>query len=496
MCRECVCRVELIDWRPDPDSPVPLYEQIEQFIRRKITSGEWTVGMKLPSQRLLAAHFGVNRSTLVAALDPLTSEGYLAGKSGGGTTIVRRLPDQQEEAAPPPNWNAYVEEGTHYPNLPTIRTINRMEFQAGIIRLGTGELSPELLPQKRLQQLFAEMSGKHVPLGYEESQGSYFLRTQVSAHLQSLGITAPPSDILIVSGALQAFQLIAAGLIGKGSALLLEKPSYLYSIHVFQSAGMKLIGLPVDESGLQVSQVERFKRSYDASLLYTIPTFHNPTGTVMSEERRRELLETSRRIGLPILEDGAYEELWFDKAPPPPLRALDTGGQVLYAGTLSKIVSPGLRIGWIVGPKPVIERLADIKMQNDYGSSSLSQYAAAEWFRGGWHQEHGRELRQRLRARRDAALQMLELYWSAFATWGFPQGGFYIWVTLQADLSMTQLFERALKRGILINPGYMYDRSAQKQLRLSYAYASMDELERGIVILAGLIRDSLLKAKE
>ncbi|MCY9515000.1 aminotransferase-like domain-containing protein [Paenibacillus apiarius] len=477
-----------IDWRPDPSLPIPLYRQIEEFMKRKIAGGEWTVGMKLPSQRDLAAAFQVNRSTLVTALEQLTSQGYIAGKSGGGTTIIHHQPERQEEAPPPPNWNAYVEDGVHYPNLPTIQTINRMEFDPEIIRLGTGELSPELLPQRQLQQLFAELARQHVPLGYEEALGSYALRSQVSAHLKTIGIAAPPSAILIVSGSLQAFQLISAGLLEKGSAMLLEKPSYLYSIHAFQSAGMKLIGLPMDESGLQLSHVERFKRQYDASLLYTIPTFHNPTGAIMGEARRRELLQTSRRIGLPILEDGAYEELWFDdEALPPPLRALDMHGQVLYVGTMSKVVSPGLRIGWVVGPQPVIERLADIKMQTDYGSSSLSQAAAAEWFGAGLHAEHCRVIRRQLKERRDCMLRLLDAHWSDFATWNTPKGGFYIWVTLHAEISMAALFERALKRGILINPGYIYDRSAKKQLRLSYSYASFSEMESSVRQLAALI---------
>ncbi|WP_019423196.1 aminotransferase-like domain-containing protein [Paenibacillus sp. OSY-SE] len=481
--------MDKIDWKPDPSSSIPLYQQIEGFMKEKITSGEWTVGMKLPSQRALAAAFQVNRSTLIMALEHLTSQGYIAGKSGGGTTIIHHQPERQWESPPPPNWNAYVEDGVHYPNLPTIQTINRMEFDPTMIRLGTGELSPELLPQEQVRLLFAELARQHVPLGYEEALGTYALRSQVSAHLQRVGISAPPSTILIVSGSLQAFQLISAALLEKGSTMLLEKPSYLYSIHAFQSAGMKLIGLPMDESGLQVSHVERFKRQYDASLLYTIPTFHNPTGTVMSDKRRRDLLETSLRIGLPILEDGAYEELWFGhEAPPPPLRALDTQGQVLYVGTMSKIVSPGLRIGWVVGPQPVIERLADIKMQTDYGSSSLSQAAAAEWFGAGWHAEHCRTIRRQLKERRDCMLQLLDAHWSNLATWSTPQGGFYIWVTLHADISMAALFEHALKRGILINPGYIYDRSAKKQLRLSFAYAGLDEMERAMIELSILIR--------
>lgn len=155
---------------------------------------------------------------------------------------------------------------------------------------------------------------------------------------------------------------------------------------------------------------------------------------------------------------------------------------------MSKTLSPGLRIGWMVGPEPVIERLADIKMQTDYGSSSLSQWAAAEWLSSGLYQQHLELVRDQLRIRRGIAVKALESYFSGIATWKIPKGGFYIWLKINHQLSIQKLYEQALKEGILLNPGHIYDKSASQYLRISYAYASVSDLEQGLYRLSELIR--------
>ncbi|USB33697.1 PLP-dependent aminotransferase family protein [Paenibacillus sp. YPG26] len=480
--------MRLDNWKPNRQSNVPLHLQIEQHIKESIASGEWPVGTRLPSQRSLAASFGVNRSTVVTALDELNAAGLLEGNRGGGTRVVSGTWGILA-AAKPPDWNAYVSSSIHRPNLPAVQEINRAEFQPGIIRLGTGELSPELLPQAGMQRLLQTMAQHRAPdLGYGEPGGDLGLRELIAERLRTLGISASPRSILIVSGALQALQLVSLGLMQPGSSVLLERPSYLYSVPVFQSAGMKLRGIPMDAEGIRDPLIASYARQSSGALLYTIPSFHNPTGILMSEARRQKLLDACSELSLPVLEDDVYRELWLETPPPLPLKSLDKKGMVVYMGSLSKMVSPGLRIGWIAGPEPVIDRLADLKMQTDYGSSQLSQWAAREWFSSGMHEEHMSSLRGMLRARRDAAAAMLDRHMGDLAEWQLPQGGFYIWLKLYNAPAPRLLFEAALKEGILLNPGHLYDPEAIDCLRLSYAYASMDELERGISRLAVIIR--------
>ncbi|ETT56531.1 PLP-dependent aminotransferase family protein [Paenibacillus sp. FSL P4-0338] len=496
-------------WKPDPASPLPLHGQISAHFLAKISTGAWPPGMRLAPQRELSRQLGVNRSTVVTALGQLTALGLIEGRRGGGTIVTgvrSTLPasggsagqsGEAGEAEPSErqrsgNWNDYVEEGIHYPNLPTIQDINRLEYKPGLIRLGTGEPAPGLLPGAAMNEVLAGLAQRILPpLSYEEPLGNPALRTAVSRLLARSGITAGPDSILITSGALQGLQLIALGLLPRGTSILLEKPSYLYSIHAFQSAGVKFSGLPMDERGLIPDQLAAEAVRSKAAMLYSIPSFHNPTGILMDAGRRRELMEVTGRLGLPILEDGAYQELWLDVPPPPPLKALDYEGRVLHLGTLSKAVSPGLRIGWIAGPEPVVRRLADIKMQSDYGASSLSQLAAASWLTGGYHEEHLQVLRSRLRARRSHMLELLQLHCTGLATWNVPSGGFYIWLSLHQAVPPRKLFTAALRAGLLLNTGDLYDRSDVRHLRLSYAYASAAELEQGIPLLAELIRQGL-----
>lgn len=478
-----------MDWQPDKLSATPVYIQIKQMIKDKIVAGEWTVGTRIPSQRKLAELLQVNRSTVVQAYDELIADGLLEGRSGQGTRVKNNLWSLLSDANLP-DWNHYVEGGVHQPNLPTIQQINKIEPLPNIIRLGTGEPSPDLFPREQVAEIFRRLTGRIESLGYEEEKGLMDLRAALSSHLQRMGIQASPSSILIVSGALQGLQLISLGLLRRGSTVLHERPSYISSLNVFQSAGIKLHGVPIDAQGPRLSYIEQHKRRLNVSLLYTNPTFHNPTGYVMSLERRKALLQLCQDEKLPIIEDDVYRELWLDSPPPVPLKALDKNGTVLYLGSFSKALSPGLRIGWIAGPEPVIDRLADIKMQTDYGSSSLSQWAAAEWLSSGLYVEHLEKTRQLLRERRSEIIHLLEIELGGIAKWNMPSGGFYIWLELPSSIPLRELFDSALKEGILLNPGNVYNQDSRSgsYLRLSYAYASLPDLKKGIQKLASIIR--------
>lgn len=207
----------------------------------------------------------------------------------------------------------------------------------------------------------------------------------------------------------------------------------------------------------------------------------------MSERRRMELMTVSEEASLPIIEDDVYGELWFDEEPPAPLKAHDTQGNMIYIGSVSKSLSPGLRIGWVVGPEPVINRLADIKMKTDYGSSSISQHLVEKCIRSGMYQTFIEQTRIRLKERRDFVVGLLNKYFVHIATWKIPRGGFYIWLELKGDVSITKLFHLAQKDGILLNPGMVYDKLDQNHLRISYSYASKGELERGLRRVAELV---------
>lgn len=475
-----------INWKPNKNSSIPIYKQIVDYIKEKIATGEWSISSKLPAQRELAERFEVNRSTIVEALDELKAEGLIEGKGGGGTTIVNNTWSLLA-STPPPNWQNYIASGIHKPNLSIIQAINKFEYKENMIRLGTGELSPELFPKEMMKVVLDSVGDKIESLGYEEPKGSLYLRQIISQYLKKYEINVSPDSILIVSGSLQALQLTSLGILHPGSTVLAEKPSYIKSLHVFQSAGMRVKGVSMDSQGIKISEIMN-SLNKTTTLLYTIPTFHNPTGIVMPQHKRNELLELCEKARLPIIEDDAYRELWLDTEPPLPLKAKDKNGSVLYMGTISKSLAAGIRIGWLIGPEPVIERLGDIKMQTDYGSSSLSQWALAEWISSGLYEKYLEELREKLRVRRQVTLNALEKYFSDIATWNKPSGGFYIWLKLKKQISMEKLFYLCCDNGILINPGNVYDFSKNLNLRISYSYSSLYDLENGLKRLSQIIR--------
>ncbi|WP_432667063.1 PLP-dependent aminotransferase family protein [Wukongibacter baidiensis] len=477
-----------IDWMPDKSSDIPIYKQIIDYVKGKISNGEWEVGDRLPTQRELSHSFNVNRSTIIQALDELKSEGLIEGKGSKGTRIVNNT-WSVITSTPPPNWQDYIESGIHRPNLPTIQAINSLEFKPSMIRLGTGELSPDIFPKEMMKKVMNRVSGKMNSLGYEQPKGSPYLRKVLSEYLKKYNINVSPESILIVSGSLQALQLISMGILHHGSMVLTEKPSYLKSLHIFQSAGMNLKGINMDGHGIIASEIQKNKSNNKTTLLYTIPTFHNPTGIVMPERRRRQILEICEEERLPIIEDDAYRELWIDDEPPMPIKSKDNSGIVLYLGSISKTLAAGLRIGWLVGPQPVIDRLGDIKMQTDYGASSLSQLTLAEWISSGLYDEYLLRLRNEIKLRREIALRTLEENFSDIASWDRPRGGFYIWTKLTKKISMNRLFSMALKEKLLINPGNIYDFAHNQNLRISYSYASLDDLESGLKRLSEVIRE-------
>lgn len=475
-------------WKLEKQQGIPLYKQIVQFIVHKIAQGDLVVGDRLPTQRELAQQLEVNRSTIVAAMEELKAMGLIEGFHGEGTKIINNTWSSLLSLRTP-NWNQYISESIHENNLPTVQAINRLEFEPDIIRLGTGELSPSLFPKDMFQEILRNLSLKVTALNYLEPRGLEELRVQISRYLGTMGIQAPPSNILVVSGALQGLQLIAQGILAPGSRVYVETPSYLKSLQVFQSLGMHLQGVEMDREGIIPWQMH--SHNGITEILYTIPTFHNPTGITMGEKRREELLQWCKGRQLPIIEDDCYRELWIDGPPPLSLKARDTSGMVLYLGSISKSLAPGLRLGWLVGPESVINHLSDIKMQMDYGASSISQWILSEWLATGMYHTYVSQLRGHLKERRDLTLQLLAKHMKDLATWEIPAGGFYIWLRLKRKISTDRLFHAALKKKILLNPGSIYDFSKNNFLRLSYSYASLDQLEVGIATLAKIIERGL-----
>ena len=456
-----------INWEPDRSSGEPITEQIVGFMCARISSGDWPIGSRLPSQRVLAERFGVNRSTIIAAIGELADYGIVEGRHGAGTRIASNTWSLMLPGAP--DWADYVSSGFFKANNDTIQTINRLEFDRSKTRLGTGELDPRLFPRDMWRRVAGEAAAEISSLGYPPPEGLDVLREAIAAHMEAWGISCTPGQVLVSSGALQALQMISVSLLSAGSTVYAEAPSYIKSLQVFQSAGMKLAGVPMDEHGLDVDALGKL------------------TGVTMSEPRRRALIASCVANRLPIIEDCAYQDLIFDGDTPHTLKSFDETGMVITLGSASKALAPGLRIGWIVADERIVQRLADVKMQMDYGASTLSQWVFARFLSSGLYDEYMVSLRMQLRRRRDAALETLERLFAGRAHWNVPRGGFYVWLTFDEPVRTGRLFQRAIEHGVLLNPGDIYDFEGDNSLRLSYSYTTPEEFAAAAETLASLV---------
>lgn len=474
-------------WTPDRSSLIPLFKQIKDFIINKIASGEWSIGSRLPTQLAMAKQFGVNRSTILEVYDELKAEGFVESKRSLGTIIVNNTWSILTSTAPP-NWGKKIEGSIHEPNLNMIRIINDADQKLGIIRLGAGELARTMMPKADLETIMTDVAKDISYMGYEEPKGLLVLREEIVKYLKTKGIITQASKILIVSGALQALHLISIGLLRRNATVLTEKSTYLKSLTLFDSYRINLSGVETNNKGIRLDDLTRKIISSKPELLYTIPNYHNPTGVLTDEKHRLDLLTLCEKEGLSIIEDDVYGELWYDSPPPNPIKANDKNGTVLYIGSISKTLSAGLRIGWIVGNENVIDRLADIKMQTDYGSSNMSQWMCYGFFKNGGYTKFTQTLRSELKEKRDLVLTLLDTYYKDIGTWNIPSGGLYIWLVLNKEVSPYKLFERCYEEGIVINTGSLYNETDKQSIRLSFGYASKGDLEEGLIKLANIIK--------
>ncbi|MCG0238073.1 MAG: PLP-dependent aminotransferase family protein [Firmicutes bacterium] len=383
---------------------------------------------------------------------------------------------------------AYPPPGAWMPPLPP-----------GVVRLSAGYPFPESVPvadlAAALEALLAEEAD--APLHYLGSRAMAALPGLIRQRLAQRGIPVGEGELLVTSGACQAIDLAARALIAPGAPVAVEAPTYMEALEIFRNYTDAILGYPVDREGLVVEALaEDLRRRRTAGkalprLLYTIPSFQNPTGATLSLERRRRLLALAEEYDFLILEDDAYGELAFDpQAAPPPLKALDTRGRVVYLGSLSKVVAPGLRIGWAAGPEPVIRAMAVFKKDLDH---PLAWALTARYLQGTDLPARLAWLRQRYRERRNVLLGALAREMPAGVTWTEPAGGYFVWVSLPPGLDSEKLLPAALAAGVAYVPGrhfYFGPAAAQgaRHLRLSFSYLPPAELERGVAALARAVR--------
>jgi len=312
--------------------------------------------------------------------------------------------------------------------------------------------------------------------------------------LASQGLQARPENILITAGSQQALSLVSQVLLKPGDTILVESPTYAGALDLFRALNFVVVGIPMDAHGMQVQDLENLLQQYHPKLIYTIPNFHNPTGTCLSSSRRRELLVLADRYNVPVLEDDFVGDLRYDGRTQPSLKALDPGGRVIYASTFSKMLMPGLRVGFLLIEGPIYEHLVKFKHVNDLATSSLIQRALEAYVTVGRYQAHLRRSCQIFRKRRDAMVSAIKIYLPANVQFEIPQGGLFIWLKLPDNLSSDELLPLAFQEGVDFVAGSRFfpDRSQGLcWMRLNFVIHPPDEIEEGIIRLGQAIEKFL-----
>jgi 2-aminoadipate transaminase len=386
-----------------------------------------------------------------------------------------------------------------------IRELLHLTEQPDVISFAGGLPAPELFPVAACHEACERLLAEHgaQALQYGTTEGYLPLREMIARHMARYGIRVEPRGILVTSGSQQALDLVGKLLIDPGDVIVLESPTYLGALQAWRAYEPRFVGVPIDEDGIRVDLLEDALRRHRPKLLFLMPNFQNPSGCTLSDLRRQRVVELAARYDVPILEDDPYGQLRFEGEHRTPLYVLDserarahrpgnpTGGRVLYVSTFSKLLAPGLRVGWITGPERVIASLVLAKQGSDLHTGTLAQMLAHEVCRHGFLDAHVQELRRVYRERRDAMLVALEREMPAGVRWTHPEGGLFLWLTLPVEMDAREILRHALEHKVAFVPGAGFHAAGggHNTIRLNFSHSSPERIASGIVRLARVIQD-------
>lgn len=447
---------------------VPLYQQIINEYVAKIEQGALLPGSTLPPERTIAAQWQVNRSTVVRALDELASLGWIVRKQGSGTQVAQsQLANRQTPFA-------------HWPSLPTqanlqedpyLKKMKEQTHSATTIDLLTGELPAELIPNFS----FPEISWEQILKKATQNTTSGYLPL---LHLlkerlqQSMHVAMNFQQLLVTAGSTQGLQIILQTFVKKGDCVATEDPSFLFALPYFASLGIKLEGIPQDDEGLSAQGLLAACKKKTIQLLYLNPTHQNPTGKTMSLHRRKQIIAICQTYQIPIIEDDIFAELHFQSVPPT-LKEL-APDQVIYLGSLSKILSPLIKIGWILAPEALIQAFSETKERLDLTTDLFPQLLAYQALSDqGYQETHATLLRQLKQKEQQfhAAFASLTNDWQLHSI----NGGIYHWLTWKHQPLKRKDWERFLTHEILLAPSFLFSNDTMS-CRVNYTRLKSEQV--------------------
>jgi 2-aminoadipate transaminase len=385
-----------------------------------------------------------------------------------------------------------------------IREILKLVQNPEVISLAGGMPDPATFPVEEIkeisQNIFATKSAQ--ALQYSTTEGLPELRQCILDFLAKDGNNGELKNIIISSGSQQGLDLVGKTFLNPGDVAIVELPSYLAALNSFHSYGGDLVGIPMDEEGMQMEILEKRliqlkNENKKVKFIYTISNFQNPAGVTMSLARRKKIIEIAHKFNVFIVEDNPYEKLRFEGEPIPSIYSLENSGLVISLGTFSKILCPGLRLAWVLGNTEIIGKMAILKQSTDLCTSILSQLIAYGYFQLGKLEENIKSNIQIYKKKRNAMLNALEKYFPKEATWTKPQGGFFVVATLPEYIDTGEMFKEAVEEKVAYVPGapFFADGKGQNTMRLAFCYPSEKDIDEGIKRLGKVIKKRIQKSE-
>ncbi len=486
----------------DHKSDIPLYQQIEDHLRKSILSGNLPADTRLPASRQLAHDLGVNRNTVENAYSALEADGLVFSKMGSGTYVlpvylIPSIPKNSSDFLP--LWQMNLQKNI-FATSDTAEDMLQASGHPHPINFASGISDARQFPVEEFRKVIQSVMRRDQidALEYGERRGYAPLREGIARILASQGLQTHPENVLITAGSQQAIFLASQVLLKPNDIVLVEDPTYSAALDLFRTLGFQIVGIPVDSQGMQVEKLETLLQQYHPKLIYTIPNFHNPTGTCLSSTRRRELILLAGKYNVPILEDDFVGDLRYEGHTQPSLKSLDPGGQVVYISTFSKMLMPGLRVGFIVADGPVYDSLLNFKRLSDLATSTLIQRALDAYMTVGRYQTYLHRSNQIFRARRDAMLDAIKKHLPTSVNYEVPKGGLFIWLQLPKSISANELLPIACKEGVAFSPGnsfFIDGISGEDWIRLNFASQPVEDIEEGIKRLGAALKKIKPKKK-
>ena len=381
----------------------------------------------------------------------------------------------------------------HKMNPSVIREILKVTERPGIISFAGGLPSPNTFPieaMRKASERVLSLDGR-AALQYAASEGLPQLREWVAQDLKKQGMQVSPDQVLITTGSQQGLDLVAKVLIDAGSKILVETPTYLGALQAFMPMEPGVVSVDSDDEGVDAHDLRA--KALDARFIYLLPNFQNPTGRTMSEARRVAVARVAQDSGLPVIEDNPYGDLWFDAAPAASLSSR-LPEQSLYLGSFSKILAPGLRLGYVVAPKALYPKLLQAKQAADLHTPSFNQRVVAEVLKDGFIDRHVPTIRALYKRQCEAMLAALDREMAGLGvTWNRPAGGMFLWAQLPKGMDAVQLLPHAVDKNVAFVPGAAFYAAnpVQETLRLSFVTSTVEQIQTGVAALAQTIREHL-----